>query len=508
MTVIIKPRNFDGENSDNTAIRKSGIPGFVRIPASKSHTIRRILIASLARGVSEIENPLDSLDAMSCVSVFHTMGAEITIHRGTDSSSPNPADEIGEKIIGFTVKGNVHSGGKPEHDTSHCTMRCDVGNSGTTLFLALAAAGLGSNPVEFDGDWQIRQRSAGPLLKALEGLGVRVCSAENGCVPITIEGPWKGGRVSLPCPTSQYLSALLLAAPLAPAGVVTEIDVPLLNEKPYVKMTLSYLDSQNIPYEAADDYSFFRIPGGSAWEPISGPVRGDFSSAAFPAAAAVISGGSVNLFGLDPEDTQGDKAFFDFLERMGCGIKWEQIPGEKLPLIQPAPDEQEALGVQSAELQFYEWQLTVSRKGNLKCGEFDLNDTPDLFPVMAALACFARGDTALVNVPHARIKETDRIAVMAEELGKLGVKTSEKPDGLIIHGTGGITPNEARANAGQAKKTGSSIKLDGRGDHRIVMALACAALGCNEPVEIASAESADVTYPGFLKLIGAEPCRE
>ena len=486
MTAVIWPHNFSGT---------------IRIPASKSHTIRRLIIATLADGVSDLEHPLDSLDTRSCVSVCRALGAEITEYRGNDPSSPNPEDEKGEKLLRWTVKGagaayrNNSSGGEIKH--------CDVGNSGTTLFLILAAAALGNEPVEFDGDEQIRRRSAGPLLEALSGLGISVKSAANGCAPITVCGPWKGGRVSLSCQTSQYLSALLLAAPLAPDGVVTEIDLPLLNEKPYIRMTLSYLDAQGIPYEAAPDFSWFRIPGGSKWKPLSEPIPSDFSSAAFPAAAAAISGGPVTLLGLDPNDTQGDKAFFSFIEKMGCRVKWEQVPIEQVSLGQFITTGLRAIGQKSLELTFAEWQLTVSRNGSLKGGKFDLNDTPDLLPAMAALACYAKSDTALTNVAHARLKETDRIIVMAEELGKLGIKTTELPDGLIIHGNGENKPEISRPKYA-AGGTGKTKKTDGRSDHRIVMALACAALGCTLPVEIAGAESVAVTYPGFLDLLGAE----
>jgi 3-phosphoshikimate 1-carboxyvinyltransferase len=188
-------------------------------------------------------------------------------------------------------------------------------------------------------------------------------------------------------------------------------------------------------------------------------VPADFSSAAFPAAAAAVSGGSIRLLGLDPRDTQGDKAFFDVLAAMGCRTRWE------------------------------EGGLRVERVGPLRGGEFDLNDTPDMLPACAVLAAFARGDTALVNAAHARIKETDRIAVMAAELGKLGVKVTERPDGLIIHGTG------------EAPRGG---KVDSRGDHRVAMAFAAAARGASGPIEIGGAESAAVTYPGFLELLEAQ----
>jgi 3-phosphoshikimate 1-carboxyvinyltransferase len=148
---------------------------------------------------------------------------------------------------------------------------------------------------------------------------------------------------------------------------------------------------------------------------------------------------------------------FEMLARMGCKVEW-------------TPE-----------------GVTVSRSGALRGGVFDLNDTPDLLPIMAVTACFAEGETALVNVAHARIKETDRIAVMAHELGKLGIHCDEKPDALIIHGGvvhGGV--------------------VDGHGDHRVVMALAVAALGATDSVEITGAEAADVTYPGFLAICGAK----
>jgi 3-phosphoshikimate 1-carboxyvinyltransferase len=459
MRILIKPHRFTG---------------IVRIPASKSHTIRRLLIAALGEGVSEINYPLDSLDARSCAAVCRGLGADITEHYAVDPSCPNPAGEDGKRLVRWTVRGVGTAGPRAPSGP------LDVGNSGTTLFLALAAAALGTENVTFTGDAQIARRGAGPLLEALRGLGITV--GDNGYVPITVRGPWKGGRVSLSCPTSQYLSALLLAAPLAPAGTVTEIDVPLLNEKPYIDLTLSYLRAQGIPWEGAADYSYFRIPGGAAYKPVNGPVIGDFSSAAFPGSAAAVGGLAAGkpetgehtvlrepadlreplvLLGLDPHDSQGDKAIFDILVQMGCDAAWSREGGE--------------------------WRLTVSRNGPLKGGTFDLNDTPDLLPIAAVLGACAEGETSLVNAAHARIKETDRIAVMAEELGKLGAAVRERPDGLVIRG-GGL-----RGGA-----------VDGHGDHRVVMALAVAALGASGPVEIAGAESAAVTYPGFPELMAAD----
>jgi 3-phosphoshikimate 1-carboxyvinyltransferase len=432
--------------------------GTVRIPASKSHTIRQLIIASLAGGVSEISHPLDSLDTQSCAAACRVLGATVTEHRANT-----------QKLVSYTVEGNNNFQRGARHRF------IDVGNSGTTLYLVMAAAGLGNDPFEFTGDEQIQRRSAAPLLEALAGLGIRAESVKgNGCVPIIIQGPWKGGQVSLPCPTSQYLSALLLAAPLAPAGTVTDVAIPLLNERPYIEMTLSYLDSQGIPWESAPDFSRFIIPGGASWKPFSHSVPGDFSSAAFPACAAAISGDPVTLLGLDPHDVQGDKFFLEMLAAMGCTVNWEKIS---------ANDDSASA----------EYRVTVSRSGPLRGGTFDLNATPDLLPAAAVTAAFAEGDTALVNVAHARIKETDRIAVMAAELAKLGVSCTERPDGLIVHGKSGGDNNSA-----------DKVVIDSRGDHRIVMAFAAAALSAQAPIEIDGAESAAVTYPGFLELLQAE----
>jgi 3-phosphoshikimate 1-carboxyvinyltransferase len=408
-------------------------------------------MAALGRGVSTIDWPLDSLDARSCIAACRALGASISEERGRDPLCPNPPDAEGRSLVRCTVHG---TGGAPVAPAEPI----DAGNSGTTLFLALGVAALGTAPATFTGDEQIQRRSAAPLLAALAGLGVLTRDAGGGCAPITVRGPIRGGRVSLACPTSQYLSALLLATPLAAKGVSVAIDVPLLNEKPYIELTLSYLDAQGVVYEKAPDFSFFRLFGGHAYTPMNGAVPADFSSAAFPACAAAITGGPVTIAGLDPRDPQGDKHVFELLSRMGCTIQW-------------GPE-----------------GVVVSRSGPLRGGVFDLNATPDLLPVMAAAACYAQGETALVNAAHARIKETDRIAVMAAELGKLGIRCVERPDALIIRG-GAVRAAE----------------LDGRGDHRVVMSLAAAALGASGPCVIAGAEAADVSYPGFLRAAGAEP---
>lgn len=446
-------------------IRPHRFSGTYRIPASKSHTIRRLLFASLAEGVSTLEYPLDSLDTRSCMEVCRAFGARIEefyqdAEEAQNHNNPNGPTVDGRYLYRLEVTG---VGGPSGLSTPEDVL--NVGNSGTTLYLALAVAALHWRTSVFTGDFQIRRRSAGPLLAALQGLGVEAYSTrDNGCAPIVIRGPWKGGRVRIECPTSQYLSALLIAAPLAPAGTVTEIEVPLLNERPYIDMTLSYLKAQRVPYTVAPDYSFFRIPGGASYRPMDGIVPGDFSSAAFPACAAAVSGGTVRLIGLDPNDTQGDRALFDMLQVMGCVVSWEQDPLGPVIQVQAPPY-------------------------GLRGADFDLNATPDALPALAATAACGQGTTRLLNVPNARIKETDRIAVMAQELGRLGVPVQEFSDGLVIQGSAG-------------KLLGGTVR--GHHDHRVVMALAVCGLACQQPLVVDTAEAAAVTYPHFLTLLEGE----
>jgi len=299
------------------------------------------------------------------------------------------------------------------------------------------------------GDQQIRRRPGGPLAGALTELGARVRSTRgNGCVPFVVEGRLRGGRTAIEAVTSQYLSSLLLAAPLADGD--TEIEVTLLNEAPYVVMTLDWLEREGIVLER-DGLQWFRVPGGQRYPAFDRRIPGDFSSATFFLAAGALEGNNVLSRGLDLTDVQGDKAVLDYLRAMGAEIS----------------EEDEGVRV---------------RAKALKGTELDLNATPDALPMMAVLGCFAEGTTRLVNVPQARLKETDRIAVMRQELTKLGAQIEELADGLVVH--------QSRLHGGE---------VDGQDDHRVVMALAVGATRISEPVRIRGYEAAAVTYPGFAE---------
>jgi len=406
---------------------KASLSGSVDIPGSKSHTIRALAIATLAGGTSRIVAPLDSADTRACLGVCRALGAEIT-----------------EEKEAWTVAGTA---GKPKPAENVI----DVANSGTTLFVALGMAALGEGWNVFTGDAQTRRRSAQPLLHSLEALGAQAVSTRgNGCAPIIVRGPLVGGRTLIACPTSQYLTSLLIAAPLAAEDV--HIVATELNEKPYVEMTLSWLDRQSITYTQKDVVEV-SIPGGQAYRAFTERIKADFSSATFFLCAAAITGSTLTLNGLDMGDSQGDKAVVEMLRGMGAEI--ETLPG--------------GLRIRGHEL---------------KGADIDLNATPDALPAMAVTGCFAEGTTRLLNVPQARIKETDRIAVMRETIESLGGKAEELPDGLVVHGTG--------LRGGKTR---------GHGDHRVVMAAAVAGMASDRPVEVDTAEAAAVTFPDFAELM-------
>jgi 3-phosphoshikimate 1-carboxyvinyltransferase len=356
--------------------QKSTLAGVVEIPASKSHTIRALVIATLADGVSEIIAPLDSWDTMSCLKACRALGARIEM--GGDW-----------KVTGCS--GHLQA---PEGVI-------DVGNSGTTLYIILSTAALVNGETRLTGDEQIQKRSAGELIRALSALGADIRSERgNDCAPLTVRGPIKGGTCSVEGITSQYVSSLLINCPLAEND--TEITVTNLNEQPYVQMTMDWLDYENIRYEHKD-MEYFRIAGSQTYAPFKRRIPADFSSATFFLVAGAISGESLTLKGLDMNDSQGDKAVVDYLRRMGAHIDVEEDA------------------------------ITV-RGGDIRGCTLDLNATPDALPAMAVAACFAQGETALTNVPQARYKETDRIQTMASELAKMGASVKELPDGLVIKG--------------------------------------------------------------------------
>ncbi len=408
-------------------VRPSMLRGTIAIPGSKSHTIRALVIATLAAGVSRIDAPLVSADTLSCRQGCVALGATV--------------DDQGDHWLVTGV------GGQPQIPRDII----DVGNSGTTMNFLIGAASLIDGYSILSGDAQIRRRPVQPLLDALTSLGVVAVSApRNGCPPVVVQGPLRGGRAQVRGKISQYLSSLLINCPLAPAD--NEIQAIDLGEKPYVQMTLNWLDRQGIAYEQ-HNLEHFRVRGNQGYTAFTTRIPADFSSATFFICAAALPGCDIVLQGLDFSDAQGDKAVVDLLRGMGADI---------------------TLSEQGLHI----------RGSQLVGAELDLEDIPDALPALAVVGCLARGSTRLRNVAHARLKETDRIATMCRELQAMGADIAEAPDGLTIR--------ESRLHG---------AVVDSHGDHRIAMALAIAGLAAQGSTRVTNARAVSVTFPEFPALL-------
>ena len=398
------------------------------IPGSKSHSIRALLIAAFSRGVSVVRNLLISSDTVSTMEALERLNVSIAYDEKRHAH-----------VIDATGLGNGIG-----------DVTLDLGNSGTGTYLLMGlAASLGTR-VTITGDDSLRSRPVGPLADAYRRLGAEV-EDSNGYLPLTIKGPLKGGNVVIDCPTSQYLSSLLLASVLADGD--TMIKCPILFEKPYVGMTLGWLDGQDIRYSISDDYREAVVRGGQSFKPVDTTISGDFSSASFFFGLAAISGRRIDIMGLDRNDSQGDKRVLEVLGKMGCTVDW------------------------------IEGGVSVEGPGRLKGGSFDINDIPDALPILSAVATQASEEVVLSNVAQARIKETDRIRCMREDLELLGADVVELEDGLVIR--------PSRLHHADVK---------GYDDHRIIMAMAILSYRVDGGISIDDVSKADVTFPTFFSL--------
>ncbi len=331
--------------------KANNLAGAVQIPASKSHSIRAVFFATLANGTSRIKNFLDSEDTKAAIKVCKALGAKIT--------------RLGSDLV---VIGN----GLPLANPGLMF----TGNSGLTTRFVLPILGLRQNisPIYLNTGEQMANRPIQPLVKALNQLGMEIIE-DN---PTVVYGRLKGGKVEVDGSSSQYLSALLMALPLAQEDSI--ITVNNLMERPYVDMTLQWLKDLGVKIEERG-HAFY-IPGGQSYKAFTKTIPADFSSASYLLAAKHLIPGNIDLKGLDTNDSQGDKVLLSYMEEM-------------LPVI-------------------------------------DCSNIPDLVPTLAVLATQQKRAIHLSNAAHTRTKETDRLHSMAEGLRAMGANIEEMEDGLII----------------------------------------------------------------------------
>lgn len=379
----------------------------IRVPGSKSYTQRALVASALAAGRSVLKGALISEDTGYLMNALRALGADI--------------DEGGADLTVIGTGGNLATPASAIY----------MGNNGTGFRFLTSMVCLGQGTYLLDGAQRMRQRPIQPLIDALNLMGVNArCVEENGCPPVQIEARGlAGGRTRLDSGlSSQYVSSLLLASPYAKKDTEIEIDSPLPSW-PYVKLTMDVMARFGVDV-ATTERRFFHIRAPQAYCPADYAIEGDLSSATYFMAAAAIVGETVTISNANPGSIQGDRRFLDILEAMGCRVS---ASGDGVRITGP-----------------------LSNHDDLA---FDLNDTPDMVPALAVVCAFRRGETALRNISHLRVKESDRVTALCKELRKIGAHVEEEPDGLIIRGI---------ADRG--------AEIECYDDHRIAMSFAIAGL--------------------------------
>lgn len=423
-------------------IRPSRLQGLVAIPSSKSQTLRALLFASVAAGTSSIESPLLSDDTEAMIAGCRQLGATIEAHPS-----------------GYMVHG---LGKAPDQIASPI----DAHSSGIVLrFLSAMATVASSHPVKIVGSPSLQaQRPVDQLLLGLRQLGARQATSldQPGRAPLLVQGPLRGGCARIEGSDSQPVSALLIASAFAQGPTELRVDHP--GEGPWILLTLDWLSRLAIWYER-EGFSCYRLQGNSSIAPFHYRVGGDWSSAAFPAVAALVTDSCLTLTNLEMSEPQGDKKAFEVMKAMGAAI----------------------------EIESERQQLTIWRDRPLQPVDVNINDCIDALPALAVLACYSQGVTRLRGVAVARNKECDRIAATIEELTKMGAVLSSTDDGncLNIIGRGSL----------------QSASLNSYHDHRMAMALATAALGAEGETTIQGVDCVAKTFPHFgqtLQALGAD----
>ncbi|NYT11497.1 MAG: 3-phosphoshikimate 1-carboxyvinyltransferase [Methanomassiliicoccales archaeon] len=404
------------------------MPGDVEgaIPASpsKSYSHRVMILAMMAHGTSVLKRVLLSDDTLSTLNAVRQFGAKVLVKGDT-----------------CRIKGGH--------------MECpddpvDAGNSGTTIRLLTGVASLLPCTTVLTGDSSIRRRPMGPLIDALQEMGVTCIPTQaEGRAPLMVRGPNYGRRAHIRGDvSSQFISSLLICSPLKDVDTEIVLTSPLISS-PYVDITVELMEQFGGEVEITEEG--FKVSGGQIYMPATLEVPGDFSSAAFPLVTAALRG-RVTVTGLTEKTKQGDKAILDILESFGAIVKRREREIEVCP-------------------------------SDLHGQEVDLSSCPDLFPVVAVLAACSTGRSVLCNASHLRHKESDRIRTTVDMLRKMGAKVEEREDGCIVEG-----PNRLRGAI-----------IDPHGDHRILMAASVAALVAEGETIIGDGDCYAVSYPSFVQ---------
>jgi 3-phosphoshikimate 1-carboxyvinyltransferase len=399
----------------------------VSVPGSKSYTQRALIIAALAEGQSRLENTLIAEDTGYVMGALQSLGADIR------------ADKKEIVVSGF--------GGHPRNPGGEIYL----GNNGTAMRLLTAVAALGEGPFTLTGNQRLLQRPIKPLLDALNVLGADARTKNaNGYLPVVIHAHGlKGGTVTFTdIESSQFISALLISAPYAGSDTVIELEgkIPSL---PYVEVTIDVMKQFGAEVSKKNRLHY-SVQSGQRYKGSRYCIEGDCSSASYFFLAAALCKGKVRVRHINPHTLQGDIGILSIIERLGCavvrGVDWVEVRGSKLT-----------------------------------AGEYtlDMGTMPDMVPTLAVLAALRPGRTVITNCAHLRLKESNRLAALATELSKTGVRVEETRDGLVIEGD---APRGA--------------EIETYNDHRIAMSFAV--MGLAVPgMRIQGEDCVDKSFPGF-----------
>ncbi|POT57916.1 3-phosphoshikimate 1-carboxyvinyltransferase [Citrobacter amalonaticus] len=409
------------------------VDGTINLPGSKSVSNRALLLAALAHGTTVLTNLLDSDDVRHMLNALSALGIKYTLS----------ADRTRCEIVG--------NGGALRAEGA---LELFLGNAGTAMRPLAAALCLGTNDIVLTGEPRMKERPIGHLVDALRqgGANIDYLEQEN-YPPLRLRGGFNGGEVEVDgSVSSQFLTALLMTAPLAPQGTVISIKGELVS-KPYIDITLNLMNTFGVEIEN-QSYQRFVVKGHQHYQsPGHYLVEGDASSASYFLAAGAIKGGTVKVTGIGRNSMQGDIRFADVLEKMGATLTWGD-------------------------------DFIACTRGELNAVDMDMNHIPDAAMTIATAALFAKGTTTLRNIYNWRVKETDRLYAMATELRKVGADVEEGHDFIRI-----TPPAELQF-----------AEIATYNDHRMAMCFSLVALS-DTPVTILDPKCTAKTFPDYFEQL-------
>ena len=407
------------------------LEGTVRVPGSKSLSNRALLLAALAPGTTRLHGLLESDDTIAMRSALTALGVDV---RGDSATC------------------TIHGVGGTLRSSKPITL--DLGLAGTALRPLAAALAAGTGEFTLDGTARMRERPVNDLVDALRSLGAQIDYLhDDGYPPLRVSGrPLRGGEVKIRGDvSSQFLTALLMLGPLLPEPLTVQVVGDLVS-KPYIDITAHLLRRFGASVDTGD-YQSLRVEPTGYQSPGDLDIEADASSATYFLAAGAVRGAGVTVERLGTDSVQGDIAFVDALEQMGAQVTRR---GDS---------------------------LSVAPGGKLRGIDADMNHIPDAAMTAAAIAVFADGPTHIRNIGNWRVKETDRLQAMANELRKVGAAVEEHTDSLRITPPARLTPARIRTY----------------GDHRMAMCFALMSLGGID-IEIEDPGCVNKTFPTFFDV--------